>query len=202
MSTRALAEAFHDAEFIGGIDTSPEMISMANFIGKYINVLEAVKNLHSTKMRDHVALNLVKLAMEVKNSVVSPKHQGTRIKYIRGNAERVMAPRGQFDIVTIMYAFHEIPKIARYRILRETRRLLKPGGILAVVDISPQDYTPSPTMLAGEPYVIEYQKNIERQMKSIQGFRDMNCIDVVPEHVTMWVLKRCNRRTNQDMMKN
>jgi len=105
-----------------------------------------------------------------------------------------MAPRGQFDIVTIMYTFHEILKIARYRIQRETRRLLKPGGILAIVDIHPQDYTPSPAMLAGEPYVIEYHNNVEKQMASIQGFRYLNCIDVVPEHVTMWVLKRCHRK--------
>ena len=194
MSTRALAEAFHDAEFIGGIDTSPEMLSMAKFIGNYNSVLKAVKNIYSTRTMDHVALNLIKLAMEVKNCAKSPKYQDLRITYIRGNAERVIASRGQFDIVTIMYAFHEIPKIARYRILRETRRLLKPGGILAVVDIHPRDYTPSPTMLAGEPYVIEYQNNIEKQMGSIQGFRDASCIDIVPEHVTMWVLKRCHRK--------
>jgi len=202
MSTRALAEAFHDADFIGGIDTSPEMISMANFIGKYNNILEAVNNLHSTRMKDHAALYLVKLAMEVKNSVIRPKYQDSRIAYIRGNAERVMAPRGQFDIVTIMYAFHEIPKIARYRILRESRRLLRPGGILAIVDINPQDYTPSPTMLEGEPYVIEYQNNIEKQMGSIQGFRDMNCIDIIPEHVRMWVLKRCHCNPTGEMMNN
>uniref|UniRef100_A0A7S3V7J7 Methyltransferase type 11 domain-containing protein n=1 Tax=Chaetoceros debilis TaxID=122233 RepID=A0A7S3V7J7_9STRA len=113
-----------------------------------------------------------------------------------------MAPRGQFDIVTIMYAFHEIPKIARYRILRESRRLLRPGGILAIVDINPQDYTPSPTMLEGEPYVIEYQNNIEKQMGSIQGFRDMNCIDIIPEHVRMWVLKRCHCNPTGEMMNN
>lgn len=190
MSTRALAEAFHDAEFIGGVDTSPEMIAMAKFIGKYNHFVEEFKNLH--RIEEKIAFNLMKLAIEMK-SVPNPKRSEKRITYARGNAERVNAPHGQFDVVTIMYAFHEIPKKARYRILRESRRLLKPEGILAVVDINPQDYTPSPTMLAGEPYIIEYQNNIERQMASIQGFTDAKCLDLIPEHVTMWILKRCQQ---------
>lgn len=187
MSTRALADAFHDAEFIGGVDTSPEMIAMADFIGKYNNAINSVQNIFPT--RANLAFKVLKLAMEIKNTI-NPQYSNTSIKYIRGNAERVMAPGGQFDIVTIMYAFHEIPRAARYRILRETRRLLKSGGILAVVDINPQVYTPSPTMLAGEPYVIEYQKNIDKQIATIQGFTDTTIIEVVPEHVTMWILKR------------
>ena len=115
-------------------------------------------------------MNLIKLAIEIR-SAINPKHSEKGISYARGKTERVKAPRGQFDVITIMYAFHEIPKIARYRILRETRRLLKPEGILAVVDINPQDYTPSPTMLAGEPYVIEYQKTIERQMWILKRYQ-------------------------------
>lgn len=39
----------------------------------------------------------------------------------------------------------------RQRILQEARRLLSPGGVLAVIDIA-TDYEPSPSMLAGEPY--------------------------------------------------
>ena len=52
------------------------------------------------------------------------------------------------DLITIMFAFHEVPMEARNRILKEARRLLKRGGTLAVVDICPS-YQPSPTMLAG-----------------------------------------------------
>ena len=91
------------------------------------------------------------------------------------------------------YAFHEIPKTARYRILREARRLLKDGGILAVVDIS-EDFVPPPSMLAGEPYVLEYQQNIMQQMKSIQGFENKKSVSVVPGHVRMWLQTRSNER--------
>jgi ubiquinone/menaquinone biosynthesis C-methylase UbiE len=56
------------------------------------------------------------------------------------------------------YAFHEAPKQGRQRILKEVRRLLRPGGVLAVIDIS-TEYTPSRSMLAGEPYGTSTFKN-------------------------------------------
>ncbi len=202
MSTRALADVFTDAEFIAGVDTSPEMLSMARLIGKYNTIFKSIEKYKRGASDDNdeendsnevsnASLSLVKLALEIKTTMaISSKYFDSGITYVRGNAERVRAPSGQFDLVTIMYAFHEIPKTARYIILREARRLLKPGGILAVVDIHPTEYTPSATMLAGEPYVIEYQQNIQKQMESVQGFVDFKVKDVVPGHVTMWTRTR------------
>ena len=85
----------------------------------------------------------------------------------------------------------------RQRILQEVRRLLSPGGVLAIIDIA-TDYQPSASMLAGEPYgepsdvcsallcnrlqsgyrvappttliVLEYKKNIHRQLNNQKGF--------------------------------
>jgi ubiquinone/menaquinone biosynthesis C-methylase UbiE len=73
--------------------------------------------------------------------------------------------------------------------LREARRLLKAGGTLALVDISPE-YSPSETMLSGEPYVQEYQENIQQQMASLQGFAKSEYRVVVPGPVSMWLLER------------
>jgi ubiquinone/menaquinone biosynthesis C-methylase UbiE len=87
------------------------------------------------------------------------------------------------------YAFHEIPGLGRYKVLREVRRVLKEGGTLALIDISP-DYNPSPTMLAGEPYVLEYKQNIQKQMISTKGFTFRQYKEIVPGHVVMWLLTR------------
>ncbi len=167
ISTRALQVAFDDAEAIVGLDTSPEMLAMA----KVQTLQQAASSTFKSALRK----------AEFGTKAIS--------KFIRGNAERTNFKAKTFDLVTVMYAFHEAPRLGRYKILREVRRLLKPGGTLALVDISPE-YEPSPSMLAGEPYVLEYQQNIHQQMEEIRGFTDLEYKVIVPGHVGMWLLKR------------
>jgi len=88
-----------------------------------------------------------------------------------------------------MYLCHEAPRLGRYKIFREARRLLKAGGTLAIVDISPE-YSPSESMLAGEPYVLEYQQSIHVQVQKITGFKDREYKVVVPGHVGLWLSTR------------
>jgi hypothetical protein len=61
--------------------------------------------------------------------------------------------------------------------------------MLALLDISP-DYKASETMLAGEPYVLEYQKNINRQLNMVKGFTKATFRTIVPGHVGLWLLRR------------
>jgi len=172
ISTRALRKAFVDANTIIGVDTSPEMIAMAQVL--------ANENLVAKLMKSHDP------------TLVNACHSSYSVR----NAERTFLPKASFNLVTIMYGFHEIPFLGRYRILREARRLLAPGGTLAIVDISPE-YTPSPNMLAGEPYVKEYQANIHRQLEVLQGFERCEYENVVPGHVGTWLLTR-NTGTAKD----
>lgn len=111
------------------------------------------------------------------------------ITFLQGNAESTTLPDHSFDLVTVMWAFHEAPSTGRDKILKEARRLLSPGGVLAVIDIS-ADYVPSKTMLQGEPYVQEYQQNIERQLQSIRGFKKPQFRSIVDNHLSMWTLTR------------
>lgn len=89
----------------------------------------------------------------------------------------------------LRFGFHECPFIGRYRILREVRRLLAQGATLAIVDISP-DYEPSLSMLAGEPYVLEYKRNIHKQLGCVRGFANVRYKEMVPGHVGVWLLTR------------
>jgi hypothetical protein len=45
-------------------------------------------------------------------------------------------------------------------------------------------------MLAGEPYVLEYKKNIQKQLSTIRGFADVAFKEIVPNHVSIWTLTR------------
>ena len=111
----------------------------------------------------------------------------TQASYRLANAENTELPNTSHDLVTIMYGFHEVPMDGRARILNESRRLLRRGGHLAIVDICPT-YTPSAAMLAGEPFVLEYQQNIESQLASLEGFKLSKRKHVVPGHVNVWLL--------------
>jgi ubiquinone/menaquinone biosynthesis C-methylase UbiE len=111
------------------------------------------------------------------------------IRFVQGNAETTGLPNQSFDLVTVMWAFHEAPMEGRAKIIQEARRLLLPGGVLAVIDIA-AEYVPSASMLKGEPYVQEYQQNIHQQLRSIHGFQASEYHAVIPNHLGMWTLTR------------
>ena len=56
-----------------------------------------------------------------------------------------------------------------------------------IVDIWP-GFEPSPMMLSGEPFVLDYLANIEADVVASHDSAgwDLSTIDVVPEHVRMW----------------
>lgn len=142
ISTRALQDVFPDSEFVVGLDTSSEMINMAGFLTNHVGFIKPVLNFFTSRMKS----GRTKIPMRKRKGRFARK-----AKFTTGNAERTNFPSKSFDLVTVMYAFHEAPKAGREKILREAYRVLQPGGTLAVVDIS-TDYRPSKTMLAGEPY--------------------------------------------------
>jgi ubiquinone/menaquinone biosynthesis C-methylase UbiE len=188
-STRALHAACPEAEVVIGVDTSPEMVAMARFMTDHIETMRQRR----MQVLDVLKPILPSLAMTAYWMVGDMMKRATTVaSFVKGNAQRTTFPDKSFDLVTIMYAFHEAPRHGRYLMLREARRLLDNGGKLAIVDICPT-YTPSPTMLVGEPYVLEYQENILKQIESIKGFRLDEYQTIIPGQLVMWTLTRDNK---------
>mmetsp|Transcript_37851 Transcript_37851/g.79262 ORF Transcript_37851/g.79262 Transcript_37851/m.79262 type:complete len:333 (-) Transcript_37851:427-1425(-) len=186
MSTRALESAFHDAEYVVGVDTSDEMINMANAISGHEHGVQGVRlavSRHNEAIKKVLDEGLNKIIEAMSVNDTSP----TKASYRLGNAENTKLAHASFDLVTIMYGFHEVPQEGRARIINEARRLLREGGHLVIVDICPT-YDPSPHMLAGEPFVIEFQQNIDSQLASFPGFTLSKRKVVVPGHVNLWLL--------------
>jgi trans-aconitate methyltransferase len=88
-------------------------------------------------------------------------------------------PDKQYDIVTMMFLFHEVPQEHRINII-EKLKLIAREKIL-VVDISP-NYSPSELMLTGEPYIKDYLKNIRGDLS---GFDEEI---IIANHVHTWSL--------------
>ncbi|MFE4106748.1 class I SAM-dependent methyltransferase [Almyronema epifaneia] len=60
------------------------------------------------------------------------------IEWRHGLAEATGLPDASFDLVTLQFVIHELPRQATQAILSESLRLLRPGGGLAIVDNNPQ----------------------------------------------------------------
>jgi len=135
ISTRALREAFPNAETVVGIDTSPQMIAMANFLDNHLSFVRKI-----LKMIVAQLTTVAEVLHEQKNKVkrtaaaaatASAENCPVAAVFLRSNAEKTDLPKHSFDLVTIMYAFHEAPKAGRDKILSEAKRLLRGGGTLA-----------------------------------------------------------------------
>ncbi|GKY94305.1 hypothetical protein MPSEU_000396300 [Mayamaea pseudoterrestris] len=189
ISTRSLKKAFPHAETVIGIDSSPEMVSMASFLSKHLDYFQPLYE-KWTGLSPNAARAMPTLVKAASKSISVPL-DAARAYFMQGNAEDTQLQTKSFDIVTIMYAFHEAPEAGRQRMLQEARRLLAPGGTLAIVDIS-HDYVPSESMLAGEPYILEYQQNIHSQLQRLRGFchQSPSYKTLVPGRAGVWLLKR------------
>lgn len=55
-------------------------------------------------------------------------------RLIEGNAERLPFADGSFGVVTCIFLYHELPRAVRRRIAAEMARVLRPDGLLVMVD--------------------------------------------------------------------
>ncbi len=83
--------------------------------------------------------------------------------WVHAAAESTGLPSAAFDLVSACLMFHELPRTAAIAILQEAKRLLRPGGHLAIMDMNPKSeiYAKMPpyilTLLKStEPYIDDY----------------------------------------------
>jgi ubiquinone/menaquinone biosynthesis C-methylase UbiE len=79
------------------------------------------------------------------------------IQWVHAPAEATGLPDQSFDLVSACLVFHELPQSAALAILQEAKRLLKPGGHMALMDMNPQ----SDTFAKMPPYVFTLLKSTE-----------------------------------------
>lgn len=87
----------------------------------------------------------------------------SRVAFVESRAEAMELPDESFDVATCIYLIHELPAELHAKVAAEIARILKPGGLLVLVDsLQPGDrpeydglleYFP---MAFHEPYFIDY----------------------------------------------
>ncbi|MEO1068562.1 MAG: class I SAM-dependent methyltransferase, partial [Cyanobacteria bacterium J06638_6] len=78
-------------------------------------------------------------------------------QWVHAPAESTGFANGSFDLVTMQFVIHELPRSATQAIFAEAMRVLRPGGAIAIVDNNPQ----SPVIQALPPVLFTLMKSTE-----------------------------------------
>ncbi|MDP5019000.1 MAG: class I SAM-dependent methyltransferase [Dolichospermum sp.] len=116
----------------------------------------------------------------------------THINWVHSQAESTGIADASFDLVSIFLMCHELPQSATHQIFAEARRILRPGGHLAIMDMNPQSeiYKKMPTYIltllkSTEPYLDEYF-SLDMEQALIQaGFQTPTITSNSPRHRTV-----------------
>jgi len=120
------------------------------------------------------------------------QQRNAQINWVHAAAEATGLPDASFDLASIFLVCHELPQSATRQIFREVRRLLRPGGYLAIMDMNPQSeiYAKMPpyilTLLKStEPYLDEYFTLDIAQALIEAGFKAPTITSNSPRHRTV-----------------
>ncbi|BAZ10218.1 type 11 methyltransferase [Calothrix sp. NIES-4071] len=81
----------------------------------------------------------------------------SKINWVHAAAESTGLPDAEFDLVSIFLVCHELPQFATRQIFAEARRLVRPGGHLAIMDMNPK----AEAFKMMPPYVFTLLKSTE-----------------------------------------
>ncbi|MBW4619959.1 MAG: class I SAM-dependent methyltransferase [Cyanosarcina radialis HA8281-LM2] len=120
------------------------------------------------------------------------QQQGLSIDWVHAAGEDTRLLDRSFDLVSLCLVCHELPQSATEQIFREARRLLRPGGHLAIMDMNPRSevFAKMPpyilTLLKStEPYLDEYfSLDVDRALTET-GFASPSITPNSPRHRTI-----------------
>ena len=111
------------------------------------------------------------------------------ITWHHGAAEATGLPAAAYDLITLQFVCHELPQSASRAVLAEAARLLRPGGVIALVDQDPDSAVirrlPAPiaTLLKStEPYLEDYFRLDLPAALLEAGFRNLQRSAADPRH--------------------
>ena len=119
-------------------------------------------------------------SLEMLNKAKSIKKKA---KFFYGNAESY-TPKIDIDIVTCMFAFHEMPLMAQINVINNGLRIARKEFIIVDIASNFKNKKPSKLFLRGEPYLIDYLNNIDYLTRNFEK------INYIPNNVDVWIYKK------------
>jgi ubiquinone/menaquinone biosynthesis C-methylase UbiE len=105
---------------------------------------------------------------------------GEHFDFVQAPAEKLPFADGSFDLVFSVYLFHELPRAIREEVLRESFRVLAPGGVVGVCDSIQRDDDPKLNGVLEqfpvdyhEPFYKDYTLWDTREALAAAGFREI-----------------------------
>lgn len=95
--------------------------------------------------------------------------------WLHAAAEATGLPDRSFDLVSAFLMFHELPRDAAIEIFREAKRLLRPGGHFALMDMNPK----SEVHAKMPPYILTLLKSTEPYLDDYFSFEIEQAIESV-----------------------
>jgi ubiquinone/menaquinone biosynthesis C-methylase UbiE len=83
--------------------------------------------------------------------------QARQINWVHAAGESTGLPANSYDLVSLFLICHELPQTATREIFQEAKRLLKPGGHIAIMDMNPA----SEIYAQMAPYILTLLKSTE-----------------------------------------
>lgn len=137
-------------------------------------------------------LDLSPYFLAIADCNISRSTLSKNINLIHAAAETTGLPDQSFDLISIFLVCHELPQTATLEILTEARRLLRPHGHLAIMDMNPNSeiYAKMPpyilTLLKStEPYLDQYFSLDLVDAIAQSGFQNISIVANSPRHRTV-----------------
>lgn len=172
----------------GGRDIRREIYQP--YVDDGLNILDMCCGIGISTPPGHIGIDtsveMLRVARRVSEKNVNNDNENLEnnsTEFYWGNAE-YYRPSRQIDIVTCMFAFHEMPNYAHVRIIENALMIAQQEFV--IVDIAP-DYKsgkPPEIMLRGEPYLLNYLDTIQDIL------HDFEETVYIPGHVHVWRYKK------------
>lgn len=123
--------------------------------------------------------------------------RGKKVRYLQAHAEHTGLMPESFDLIVAIFLFHEMPRKARDETVREAWRLLRPGGIFAIMESPPfkvlqEQFSPLSAFLLDstgrrmdDPYIPQFFQEDRVEMFRRGGFENARDVPLRNE-LTGW----------------